>query len=313
MKRLLDAAANDLPKLKGKDLVNSIRLSEGRTIAAEIIAIAAPLIDKLSNVELAAAFGADILLLNLYEVTKPQVMGMPDKDQPGEPGLKPAVFGKIQTGMGRTLADVRDWTGCLVGLNLEPIENPAAITGSGRLATPANAQLAVEQGADLLVITGNPGTGVTTAGIARSVRMIRAAVGDSVVIFAGKAHAAGSYEPVVSADDLAAFVAGGADGVILPAPGTIPGSTLESCQQLVIEAHRLGALALNGIGTSQEGASVTTIEQIALMSKMSGADIHHIGDSGTFGMAVPENIYAYSMAIRGRRHTWFRMGASLKR
>ena len=39
------------------------------------------------------------------------------------------------------------------------------------------------------------------------------------------------------------------------------------------------------------------------MSKMAGIDIHHIGDSGYTGIAVPENLIAYSEAIRGRRHT----------
>jgi hypothetical protein len=70
---------------------------------------------------------------------------------------------------------------------------------------------------------------------------------------------------------------------------------------------------MNGIGTSQEGASLTTIEQLALMSKMSGADVHHIGDAGMMGIAVPENITAWSIALRGRRHTWHRMAASLMR
>jgi hypothetical protein len=46
---------------------------------------------------------------------------------------------------------------------------------------------------------------------------------------------------------------------------------------------------------------------------MTGADMHHIGDAGVLGMAVPENITAWSMALRGRRHTWHRMAASLER
>jgi hypothetical protein len=70
---------------------------------------------------------------------------------------------------------------------------------------------------------------------------------------------------------------------------------------------------MTGIGTSQEGASIATIEQLALLSKMAGADIHHIGDAGILGMAVPENITAWSIALRGRRHTWHRMAASPKR
>ena len=50
-----------------------------------------------------------------------------------------------------------------------------------------------------------------------------------------------------------------------------------------------------------------TIRRIALECKMTGTDIHHIGDSGYVGMALPENITAYSVAIRGIRHTYRRM------
>lgn len=311
MKRFIDCNASDFARITGRQLLEPIRLSEGRVVAAEVIASAAPLIDKVSNPELAAAFGADIVLLNLYDVRQPAVAGMPDAES-AEAEVAP-VFGKVQAGRGRTLADVRKFIGRPVGLNLEPIENQAALTTSSRLATPENARLAVDQGADIIMVTGNPGTGVTTAGIARSVSAIRQAVGERVLLFAGKAHGAGSYEAVVTEQDLAAFQAAGADGATLPAPGTVPGMSLEANQQLVKAAHNLGLLALNGIGTSQEGASLTTIEQIALMSKMSGADVHHIGDSGLFGVAVPENIYAYSLALRGRRHTWHRMASSLIR
>lgn len=49
------------------------------------------------------------------------------------------------------------------------------------------------------------------------------------------------------------------------------------------------------------------------MCKMAGTDIHHIGDTGYPGMALPENIMAYSVAIRGVRHTYHRMAASVNR
>ena len=67
------------------------------------------------------------------------------------------------------------------------------------------------------------------------------------------------------------------------------------------------------VGTSQEGADMETIRQIALQSKMSGADIFHLGDAGTLGIAEPNNILAASDALRGRRHTLRRMAASLLR
>jgi hypothetical protein len=181
------------------------------------------------------------------------------------------------------------------------------------LATAENARAAAEQGADFIVVTGNPHTGVTTAGIVRAVREIRAAVGTQVMLLAGKMHAAGTLEPVMSEANLTAFAEAGSDGVLLPAPGTVPGVTIERGHSLVAAAHRLGLLVMNTVGTSQEGSSLSTIEQLALWSKMTGADIHHLGDSGTLGVAVPENLVAWSLALRGRRHTWHRMTASLRR
>ncbi len=318
VKRLLDANASDFAAMSARDLVESIHLSEGRVVAAEVIAVAPPLLDKVSNAELAAGMGADLILLNFYDVTAPQVTGFPDQGEArlGAPPFGFAqgrLFGRMSWGLGVTLAQVKEWIGRPVGLNLEPVENPEALTTSGRLATPENARAAVAQGADFIVLTGNPHTGVTTAGIARALAVIREAVGDGVVLLAGKMHAAGTTEPVVTTADVDAFADGGADGVVLPAPGTVPGMTVEIGHALVEAAHKRELLAMNTVGTSQEGASVSTIEQLALMSKMAGADIHHLGDAGTIGIAVPENITAWSLALRGRRHTWHRMTASLRR
>jgi hypothetical protein len=311
MKRFIDANPSDFRASTPADLKTAIMLSEGRVVVAEVIAIAPPLLDKVSNVELAAAFGADLILLNMYDVTSPSVMGLPPCT--AERQTAKGGFGRFSRGEGCTLCTVKDWIGRPVGLNLEPIKDPEGKVEHGRLATPENAQLAVEQGVDLLVITGNPATGVSCEGIARSVREIRGAIQDSALIFAGKIHGAGLQEPVVTETDLEAYKEQGADGVVLPAPGTIPGMTVDVVRAFVEYAHRLDALVISAIGTSQEGASRSTIEQIALMSKMTGADMHHIGDAGTIGIAVPENIYAFSMALRGRRHTWHRMAASLQR
>jgi hypothetical protein len=313
MKRALDLNPTDFQALQPADLVEAIRLSEGRILVAEVIAVAPPLIDKVSNVELAAAFGADLLILNLYDVARPSVKGLPDASEPQGPSKGQSAWGEMQSGIGRTLTDVKAWTGRPVGLNLEPIPDSDPSIPSGRLATAANGAAAVEQGADLLVITGNPATGVTSAGIAASIEEIRAAIGERALVLAGKAHAAGGRGPVVEETDICAYLQAGAHGVVLPAPGTVPGMTLDMGKELVDIIHEGDGLALSAIGTSQEGSSRSVIERIALMSKMTGADMHHIGDAGTFGIAVPENIYTYSMTIRGRRHTWHRMAASLKR
>ena len=44
-----------------------------------------------------------------------------------------------------------------------------------------------------------------------------------------------------------------------------------------------------------------------MSNKRVGADIHHIGDGGYGRMADPENIRALSIAVRGKRHTYFKM------
>jgi hypothetical protein len=308
-KRLLDCNPSDFASFTADDLLESIRYSEGRVVVCETIALVQPIIDKVSNAELAAAFSADIIIFNLYDVNAPSIAGLPDADSEKSGG----GFGHIPSGKGRTLAHVKSFIGRPVGLNLEPIENPEAVTSSGRLAVPDNATRAVEQGADFLVITGNPGTGVTREGICRSIREIRSAIGRDALIFAGKGHAAGSLAPVVAEGELEDYIEAGADVIGLPAPGTIPGMSQDKAAALIDRVHAQGSLALTLIGTSQEGASPSTIEQIALMSKMAGADMQHIGDAGTIGLAAPENIMALSMAIRGRRHTWHRMAASLHR
>jgi len=60
-------------------------------------------------------------------------------------------------------------------------------------------------------------------------------------------------------------------------------------------------------------ASIETIRHLALLCKMAGTDLHHLGDAGYIGMALPENIQAYSIAIRGVRHTYASMARSVNR
>ena len=82
-----------------------------------------------------------------------------------------------------------------------------------------NAQAALEQGADFLVLTGNPYTGVTTSGLVRALEGIRQTMGEHLALFVGKIHGAGTHEGMIVANDIQAFADAGADGIVLPAPG----------------------------------------------------------------------------------------------
>ncbi|MBO7252889.1 MAG: haloacid dehalogenase-like hydrolase [Oscillospiraceae bacterium] len=308
MKRILDCQGSDFRTITRQELLSAIAGSEGRTIACETIGSIMPMLGDITNAEFAAAMGADILLLNMFDVQNPRINGLP----------------KVPAD--ETVRKLKELTGRPIGINLEPVEqvlssedpeeNIWAMT-SGRKATLENARKAAEMGVNFILLTGNPGIGVTNSAIVQTLELYKKELGDQLILAAGKMHASGilteGAEKIITREDIAAFAKAGADIILLPAPGTVPGISMEYIRELVGYAHSLGCLTITAIGTSQEGADVATIRQIALMCKMTGTDIHHLGDSGYGGMALPENIQAYSIAVRGIRHTYRRMAGSVNR
>lgn len=304
MKRIIDCNASDFAKATPRELLDSIAAAEGRTIACETIGPMMPIFGDVTNAEVAASVGADILLLNLFDVNDPIINALP----PVPPMER--------------VRELKRLTGRPIGINLEPVElkenddNMWAMT-PGRQATLENGRKAAEMGVNFILLTGNPGTGVSNTAIVDTLRVYKRELGERLVLAAGKMHASGilseAGENIITKADIKAFREAGADIILLPAPGTVPGITMEYVRGLVTYAHSLGALTITAIGTSQEGADVDTIRQIALLCKMTGTDIHHIGDSGFNGMALPENIQSYSVAIRGIRHTYRRMARSVNR
>ena len=308
MKRLLDCHSSDFSSMSREDLLAAIAGSEGRTIACETIGSIIPMLGDITNAEFAASMGADILLLNMFDVQKPHIQGLP-KTEPDQ-----------------VIRKLKELTGRPIGINLEPVEqvlssedpeeNMWAMT-NGRKATLENARKAADMGVNFILLTGNPGIGVTNQAIEQTLRLYKRELGEKLILAAGKMHASGilteGAEKIITREDITAFADAGADIILLPAPGTVPGITMEYVRDLVNHAHSLGCLTITAIGTSQEGADTATIRQIALMCKMTGTDIHHLGDSGYGGMALPENIQAYSIAVRGIRHTYRRMAGSVNR
>lgn len=304
-KRLIDTTARELASYKKQELLTSIADSEGRTLAAETIGTVTPMLVDITNAEFVTSLGADLIMLNVFDVNEPVIQGLP------------------QVPPEEVVREVKRLTGRMVAINLEPAivkdteDNSVWNLTKGRQATPENAKKAADMGVDMIVLTGNPGVGVENDAILQALSQLKEAVGDRVILTAGKMHASGvlseAGEKILTENEVESFVDAGADVILLPAPGTVPGISMEYAAKLIKRAHEKGALAMTTIGTSQEGADEDTIRQIALMCKMAGTDIHHIGDSGYMGMALPENIMAYSVAIRGKRHTYRRMALSLLR
>lgn len=308
MKRILDCQSSDFRNISRQDLLDAIAGSEGRTIACETIGAIMPMLGDITNAEFVSAMGADIVLLNMFDVQNPRILGLP-KTEPEH-----------------VIEKLKELTGRPIGINLEPVEQVLSsqdpeenmwAMSDGRKATLENAKKAADMGVNFILLTGNPGIGVTNEAIEQTLRIYKENLGDRLILAAGKMHASGilteGAENIITQADIAAFAAAGADIILLPAPGTVPGITVEYIRSLVNYAHSLGCLTITAIGTSQEGADVSTIRQIALMCKMTGTDIHHLGDAGYGGMSLPENIQAYSIAVRGIRHTYRRMAGSVNR
>ena len=309
MKRILDCRASDFEKMGKDELKQAILATEGRTVIAETVAAASPLYPEVTNAEIMKAFGADMILLNVFDVFRPEVKGL--------------TYSSVFSGEEEHITEVnpvqaiKKLTGLPVGINLEPVDEKAEkledlfALPEGRTATEKTLRKAKELGCDFVCLTGNPKTGVTNAEIERAIAL--AAVHFQGLIIAGKMHSAGTHGSMLDLEALGRFVDAGADIVLLPAPGTVPGIREEKLAEAIDLVKGKGALTLAAIGTSQEGADTETIRSIALSAKRAGADVFHIGDAGFTGIAIPDNIRALSIAIRGMRHTTIRMAASARR
>lgn len=298
-KRLISANASDIIKMTAEELKQSIKASEGRTILSENVAPRESFIGDITNSEIAKAFGADLILLNGVDVLDPKIFGL---------DLKEGVS---------FVDELHRLVGRPIGVNLEPVDLEANMEedrlsiSKGRQATLETIREIERLGMDFVCFTGNPGTGVTNVEIEKAIHLAKKEF--SGMIIAGKMHGAGVNEPIADPKAIEGFIKAGADVILVPAVGTVPGFDEEQLKAAVKMAHLNDALVLTAIGTSQESSDEDTIKDIAIRNKICGADIQHIGDAGYGGVAPYENIMAMSIAIRGVRHTVSMIARSINR
>ncbi|MEK3796992.1 haloacid dehalogenase-like hydrolase [Peribacillus sp. FSL H8-0477] len=297
-KRLISANASEILAMTAAELKQSIKASEGRVIMSENVAGRETYIGDITNAEIARSFGADLILLNGVDVLAPRIAGLENEE-------------------GTFVEALHRLVGRPIGVNLEPVDNSAnmaeerLVISKGRQANLETIQEIERLGLDFVCLTGNPGTGVTNEQIQKTIQLTKEHF--SGLIIAGKMHGAGVDEPVSDADVVKGFIDAGADIILVPAVGTVPGFDDEELKTIVKSAHHHGALVLSAIGTSQESSDEDTVKQIAIRNKVCGVDIQHIGDAGYAGLAPVENIFAMSKAIRGIRHTVSMVSRSINR
>ncbi|MEB8090988.1 DUF7916 family protein [Mammaliicoccus lentus] len=297
VKRLISSNTSDLLKMNSEELKLSIKASEGRTILSENVAPRETYIDDITNAEIARAFGADLILLNGIDVLKPKVHGLDNSEN--------------------FVDTLHHLVGRPVGVNLEPVDNTAEMTenrldiSKGREANIETIEAIEKLNVDFVCFTGNPGTGVTNKEIENAIKLAKSRF--SGLIIAGKMHGAGVSGPIIDDETVSKFIEAGADIILVPAVGTVPGFTAEQLTKITTSVHHHGGLVMSAIGTSQESSDVDTIKQMSIQNKICGVDIQHIGDAGYGGVAPVENIIAMSKAIRGQRHTISMIARSINR
>lgn len=316
MKRIFDLEYKDFMTYKKEEILEAIKQSEGRTVMAETVVSVMPLLDGVANAETASAFGADLVTLNAFDFENPFIFGFDDlsTDMFGGIGQYGKVIAeKIQENRKSNdyLKEFKSRVGRFVGVNMEPVPSDIPYPEGMRMSAK-NIKRAVELGFDYVIVTANPKTNIDSEDIIKGIKLIRETVGDGLLIIAGKMHGAGAGN-IYSESVIEDFVKAGADVVLIPAPGTVPGYDEPLVRTFIDLVHKHDALAMTTIGTSQEGAKESVIESFALSSKRAGADIQHIGDAGYSGMALPENILSLSIAIRGKRHSYRQIARSKRR
>ena len=290
VKRLISANTSEILAMSAAELKQSIKASEGRVILSENVGFKESYIGDITNSEMARAFGVDL--------------------------LNP-VISAIDPGVPNFVAELHRLVGRPIGVNLEPVDASAQMNEerqelvTGRQLNEASLQAAQALGVDFICLTGNPGTGVTNKTIASAIRLTKQHF--SGLVIAGKMHGAGVDEPVADLEAVSQFIEAGADIILAPAVGSVPGFDEADLKAIVHRAHEAGALVMSAIGTSQESSDTDTIKQMAIRNKICGVDIQHIGDSGYGCLAPVENIFALSKAIRGQRHTISMIARSINR
>lgn len=319
-RRLISSPRSEISRMRAADLKHAIRLSEGRTILCQVHVAFPSIVDGASNIEVCQAYGADMIFLNGYS--------MDENDE--LPGLLVEDYsdGELVRKQYR-IKDFRKLIDVPIGVYFECRLTPSSPTAAvnpqmaavrkNRVANAENLKKLKEEGVDFVVLAGNPNSGTKTEEVIDAVKRAKEVLGDDVLIFAGKWED-GVYDKVLG-DPLAArpakdvikdLIDAGADVICLPMPGSRQGITVDMIRECVefVHSYKEGTLAMTFLDGSVEGADEATIRDCTLMSKMTGADIHTIGDAGISGCPIPENIHQMSITTKGRRLTWRRIAGS---
>lgn len=289
MKRILSCTSSDFQKPFTREVLKqAIEASEGRVIMSQTAVESECLISNVSNAEMLSSFGSDMVLLKVIDVEHPKVAGI----ESNEP---------VKT--------LKKLCGRLIGVNLEVVGENHLQYESGTTLSETTIQKAVTLQPDFLCLTAYRNrAGNTSEAVLEAIALVRK-YWDGLLILNKYANA----KELKEEKEWEAYVARGADVLTLPMPGSVSGVYVENLAPIAQRIKEAGALVSMSVATSQEGSDVETIKRMGIEAKQAGADLYDFGDANTNGIPALENVLALSIAVRGKRHTYFRIGSSIQR
>ena len=128
-KRILNMTPAEMSNLTKEELISAIAGSEGRVLASETIGITVPLLTDVTNAEFAASMGADMILLNMFDVQNPVIHALPETDKTD------------------VVREVKRLTGRMVGSNLEPERcmHPALSAKEEKISLPKKTSVCLQR------------------------------------------------------------------------------------------------------------------------------------------------------------------------
>lgn len=318
-KRFLEHTPSALTKLSKQDFLDGIRASEARVVGAYVCPFAPNYVEKVSNVELVAAFGADYITLEGYNPRKLQMPGLPSKQAAQDAPFKDLL--QVEMGFGWTISELKALVGRPIGAILL-VPRDAAETFGGiyadSLYSPELLEQMIGEGYDFICLCG-----YGQQALLEAVKEASQLAGERIAIEAGIPHGPGAIDgdfpsynlrEMSTPEFVKALALAGADIVDLPAVGVAPGYSMEYVSKLVDAVHEGKSLAAVSIAHSVEGSDAATVRRVAVDNKICGADLYNVAAGGVYeSVALPEALQEFCIAVKGKRHTYRRMAQSPQR
>lgn len=256
-------------------LKQEIKMSQGRIIIAEAVVTCEPKYPTLTNVELLSGFGADLITLKKYDYSN---------------------FG---------INEYKKYLGLnsIIGLNFE-IRADGIIEADTYNIEKVTDLLASDTSIGYINLTIYASNTEGLAAIRKQLSALRKIYQGLIILNCYMNNEYDLEEELYEQMDwLATYV----DALGIPIPGTVNLITEYKAVRMIDFIHEYNMLAVGSICTSQESGGKSLAQEFAITAKKLGYDIHLIGDAGAGKIPEEEFLYNYSLAIKGKRHTYSRM------